>query len=587
MPENYSPPSFVQNRYRLVEWVGRGSMGVVYRAQDEVLGREVAIKFLLPEKIVGEEMKARFACEGRALARLSHPNIMAIYDIGQDETGVPWHYLILEYVSGKNLSQQIQASGGKLSVADSLNVISAVLKALVYAHAQGMIHRDIKPENIMLTPGGVVKVSDFGLALHGGEVRLTKEGGMVGTLLYMAPELLLGEGADHRADLFAVGAVFFEALTGHPPFRGDNVVTIISQILHTPVPSLREHNKNVPEELERIIVRLLAKTPDERYSSAEEVLAALGLITTGLITTLRNISEESIERRENLQQPEEPEGVLNQAVLLYAATEEAAEAVESERRRLAGMLQKSVAEPLNLLLSQAGIYEKTLSNPTARMAVSVLTTLARQVLQQTRDLESNLHPVVLDTLGLEPALEMLANQGTRNYGLQIRLELERMRERIPVSIELILFRSAQDLLERATRRAQATLVTIQLARRGEKLTFEWWENTNRDESEEHLHAIRRRIEQLGGQLQIESVCEGFKVIIRFKLDAPIQLTAREKEVILRLVEGYSNKDIARTLVISPRTVNFHLDNIYTKLGIRSRTEAAIYALRQGWARRKL
>ncbi len=577
----------IQNRYRLVEWLGRGNMGVVYRAQDEVLGREVAIKFLLPDKIVGE-IKTRFIREGRTLARLSHPNIMAIYDVGQDETeDIPWHYLILEYVSGKNLHQQIQAREGKLSVADALHVISSVLKALVYAHAQGMIHRDIKPENILLTPGRQVKVSDFGLALHGADVRLTREGEMVGTPLYMAPELLLGEEADHRADLFAVGAIFYEALTGYPPFRGDNFVTIISQILHTPVPPLRASNQNVPEELEKIIVRLLAKTPDARYSSAEEVLVAL-----------ENISEKPIERREDLQHgstlphggtlPQLEETTVNQAVLSYAATEEAAEAVEAERRRLAGLLQKSVVEPLNLLLSQAGIYEQTLSsNPTARMAVSVLTTLARQVLQQTRDLESNLHPVVLDTLGLEPALEMLANQATRNYGLQIRLELERMRERIPASLELILFRAAQDLLERVTRRARATLVTIQLARRGDTLTFEWWENTSREEAEERAQAIYRRIEQLGGQVQIESVREGFKVIIRFKLTPPIELTEREKDVIMRLVEGYSNKDIARSLVISPRTVNFHLDNIYNKLGIRSRTEAAIYALRQGWARRKL
>jgi len=166
MLENPNPPSFLQNRYRLVEWLGRGGMGVVYRARDETLGRDVAIKFLLPEKLVNEEMKSRFAREARAIARLSHPNIITIYDVGEDTArDTSWHYLVLEYVPGTNIKLRMQHRGGALPLAEALEMIRAVLNALAYAHAQGVIHRDLKPENIMLTPEGQVKVSDFGSPL--------------------------------------------------------------------------------------------------------------------------------------------------------------------------------------------------------------------------------------------------------------------------------------------------------------------------------------------------------------------------------------------------------------------------------------
>ena len=387
--------------------------------------------------------------------------------------------------------------------------------------------------------------------------------------------------------------------------------------MHAPVPPLREHNLEIPPELELVVTHLLAKNPDERYPSAGDALNALekvmgepaddqerlpvGLSDPSASLLERIVRSSGVARRPSgetsrldeddeplLELADETETDLTQALLLYAATEDVADTVEAERRHLARLVLQQVVEPLNLLLSQARTYEQTLaSNPTARMAVSVLTTLARQVLQQTRDLETHLHPVMLDSLGLEPALEMLANQSTRAYGVQIQLEIERLRERLPAPVELALFRAAQDLTEWAARQGQTPLAIIRLACHAEELTFEWHENTVLPRSEHPLRATRRRIEQLGGQVQVNSNAqEGFKVMIHFKLNPPVQLTDREMEVIQRLVEGYSNKDIARSLVISPRTVNFHLDNIYAKLDVRTRTEAAIYAIRQGWARRK-
>jgi serine/threonine protein kinase/DNA-binding NarL/FixJ family response regulator len=623
------PPLHLQDRYRLVERLGQGSMGIVYRAHDDTLDRDVAIKFLLPERIAGGEASARFLREARVVARLSHPNIMTLYDVGRESD---WHYLVLEYIPGQDLHAAMVERGGPFPVHEALHAIRGALSALACAHAQGIVHRDVKPENIMLTPDGQVKVTDFGLALARGDVRLTQEGLIVGTVLYLAPEAVAGKPADRRTDLYAMGAVLYELLTGRPPFAGDDPLAIISQILNTPLTPPRALDASIPPEMEQVVVKLLAKDPNDRYSSAEEVLAVLPspaeAETKALVAaeeaTAERVSLSLLERivrsssTTHLEQkpiptptPDEetlltlpaapfipPIGGerggaapphLAQELLVFAALEDTAAAVEAERRRLAGLLQGSIVEPINLLLSQANAYEQTMgANPTARMAVSVLGSLARQVLQQVRDLETSLHPSILETLGLEPALEALVSQAMRVHGLQITLALERMRERLPPQIELALFRATQDVLERAIRHAHASRVTICLERRDEQLTFSLSDNgvTATGLGGGVLRAARQRVVQLGGTVETGiGPHGGFELTVRFTIEAPVELTEREMEVIQLLAEGLSNKEIARLLLISPRTVNFHLDNIYSKLGVNSRTEAAIYALRYGWVRR--
>ena len=268
----------------------------------------------------------------------------------------------------------------------------------------------------------------------------------------------------------------------------------------------------------------------------------------------------------------------------YAAFEDTTAAVEAERRRLAELLQSSVIQPLSLLLSQASVYEQTVgANPMARMAISVLVSLARQVLQQARDLEANLHPTVLEALGLEPALETLAGQTTRAHGLQVTLTLERLPERLPRRIELALFRVAQEVLDRAIRHAHASQVTIRLGCRDEQLVFNLSDNGIAAIGEETLRAACQRVEQVGGTVKAGTgPYGGLDLAISFAVETPVQLTPRETEVIQLLAEGLSNKEIAQLLRISPRTVNFHLNNIYSKLGVTSRIEAVVYALRQGW-----
>jgi DNA-binding CsgD family transcriptional regulator len=251
---------------------------------------------------------------------------------------------------------------------------------------------------------------------------------------------------------------------------------------------------------------------------------------------------------------------------------------------MAGLLKNEVIEPLNLLLSQASTYEKTLgANQMAHMAVSVLSTLARQVLQQVRDLDENLQPLALETMGLEPALENLANQIRRTRGLQIQLELMRLPDRLAARMELALFRLCQDYLD-AIQTIGASRVHVRLKRQEEVADFELTNNARAILDDHYLTGARDWLEQLGGTWHAET--ETNHISIRFRLAEPIDLTPREIDVIRLVAEGLSNKEIGQLLAISPRTVNFHLDNLFAKLGVRSRTEAAILALRQGWIERR-
>src|SRR5678815_1335410 len=177
-----SPPPIVRDRYQLAAWLGEGGMGVVYRARDLMLDRDVAVKFLSVKHFSGAEAAARFLREARMVARLSHPNIMSIFDVGEDQG---WQYIVFEYIPGHDLHTLMTSRTEPWSAMEALQAFRAALEALAYAHGQGIIHRDIKPENIMLTPQGQVKVTDFGLAFAREEIRLTQGEGMLGTVLYM------------------------------------------------------------------------------------------------------------------------------------------------------------------------------------------------------------------------------------------------------------------------------------------------------------------------------------------------------------------------------------------------------------------
>lgn len=241
-------------------------MGVVYRAYDTLLDRPVAIK-TLSSQALGREGLKRLLREAQAAAKLTHPNIVATYDVIEEgETRL----IVMEYIEGRTLRELIP-----LPWADAVAIAEQLCNALEYAHAKGVVHRDIKPENIVITPDGIAKIMDFGLARSEGRSRMTQTGMIVGTVSYMAPEQALSGRTDSRSDLYSLGAVLYEALTGKAPFEADDPIAVISMHVNVPAVSPRFHKPEIPPVLDSAILRLLAKDPAERYGSAAEVATVL------------------------------------------------------------------------------------------------------------------------------------------------------------------------------------------------------------------------------------------------------------------------------------------------------------------------
>lgn len=256
--------------YRVVEKIGEGGMGAVFRAIDVMLERDVALKFLRPELAREPELVDRFRAEAVVLARLSHQFIASVY--GLHRHGSDW-FMAMEYVKGESLEARLRRVA-RFPPDVAMDITSMVLQALEYAHQHGVIHRDIKPANIILTPTGLVKVMDFGIAKVLGGQRLTRAGSIVGTIGYMSPEQIRGEDVDRRADLYSVGIVLYEMLSGRVPFHGDTDWALMQAQIQSPPPPLRQM-VNVPDVLEGAVLRALEKTPDRRYQSATEFQRSL------------------------------------------------------------------------------------------------------------------------------------------------------------------------------------------------------------------------------------------------------------------------------------------------------------------------
>jgi eukaryotic-like serine/threonine-protein kinase len=260
-------------RYEIVSELGRGAMGVVYKATDPILGRSVAIKTInmALERDGIENYEARFYQEARAAGGLSHPNIVTIYDVGK--TG-DIAYMAMEFVEGVEL-RALLADGRPLAVAQALSIAAQVAEGLAYAHERGIVHRDIKPPNIMVTPGGSVKIADFGIARMRASEALTQTGMMLGSPKYMSPEHVLGKRADRRGDIFSLGIILYEMLTGSAPFGGENVTALMYQIVNLTPPAPSVRNPEVPELLDYVVAKMLAKSLDERYQTAAELASDL------------------------------------------------------------------------------------------------------------------------------------------------------------------------------------------------------------------------------------------------------------------------------------------------------------------------
>jgi|GEM_PF-948215 len=256
--------------YQIEDLLGKGGMGAVFRARDTRLDRMVALKILTASDLPAEEIKERFLREARAGAQLNHPNIVTIYEVGEDQGQ---SFIAMEYVRGRTLRKLL--GDEPPSPLEAIDIVVSTSRALEAAHQQGIIHRDIKTDNIMVADDGEVKVMDFGLAKMVDASILTKEGEIMGTVAYMSPQQATGEPIDHRSDIFSLGVVFYELLTGQRPFSGDQEIAIVFSLLNEEPMGIRELNQEVPRELEQIVFKALQKEPQDRYDDIGQMIADL------------------------------------------------------------------------------------------------------------------------------------------------------------------------------------------------------------------------------------------------------------------------------------------------------------------------
>ncbi len=261
----------VISHYRLEEHLGKGGMGTVYKAVDLRLDRPVAIKLISPSGAVDAAQKARFEREARAASAVEHVNVGTIYEFDATEEGEL--FIVSAYVAGQSLRTRLEA--GPLGVVEAVRIATQIAQGLAAAHGAGILHRDIKPANVMLTPEGIVKIVDFGLAKLPQDAESSTPGTAVGTIAYMSPEQVRGDALDHRTDIWSWGVTMYEALAGQRPFRGDSHPALSSAILNQEPPPLGECRPDVPLELERVVMRALGKRPEERQQNAEEVAREL------------------------------------------------------------------------------------------------------------------------------------------------------------------------------------------------------------------------------------------------------------------------------------------------------------------------
>jgi serine/threonine-protein kinase len=264
------------SHYKVVQHVGEGGMGAVYKGQDLVLDRPVAIKIINPSNRDQLAANERFIREAKAISQIDHPNVVTLIEVVQE---APYNYLVMQYVTGETLRHSLHKK--PFTIQECVRIVCEVASGLEAAHKHRIIHRDIKPENIMITPSGLCKILDFGVAQLVDRSTLTRKGRIVGTLPYMAPEQIRAEKVDVRTDVYALGVLLFELLSGSPPFTSRQEAALLYEILNREPPDLRSLRHEVPEELARIARKALAKNPTQRYQDVTQLLHDLEIIESG------------------------------------------------------------------------------------------------------------------------------------------------------------------------------------------------------------------------------------------------------------------------------------------------------------------
>ena len=265
----------INDRYEIIRSIGEGGMANVYLGYDTILDRNVAIKVLRGDLSNDEKFVRRFQREALSASSLAHQNIVEMYDVGEDD-GV--YYIVMEYVDGKTLKQLLKKRG-TLTLSEAIDIMSQLTDGMAHAHDSYIIHRDLKPQNIMIKDDGQIKITDFGIAMALNSTQLTQTNSVMGSVHYLPPEQASGKGCTIKSDIYSMGIIFYELLSGSLPFRGDNAVEIALKHMREPLPSLRESNNAIPQSIENIIRKSTAKNPKNRYDSArsmhEDLLTAL------------------------------------------------------------------------------------------------------------------------------------------------------------------------------------------------------------------------------------------------------------------------------------------------------------------------
>ena len=257
----------INDRYQIIKTIGEGGMANVYLAQDTILNRQVAVKILRGDLADDEKFVRRFQREALSASKLNHPNIVEVYDVGEDNGQ---YYIVMEYVNGKTLKSLVKKRGA-LTLPEVIDIMTQLLSAVMCAHDSYIIHRDIKPQNVMILEDGKVKIMDFGIAMALNSNELTQTNSVMGSVHYLPPEQANGSGSTIKSDIYSLGILMYELLTGKVPFKGDNAVEIAIKQMKEPIPSVCKQNPDIPQSIENIILRACAKNPKNRYDSVKEM----------------------------------------------------------------------------------------------------------------------------------------------------------------------------------------------------------------------------------------------------------------------------------------------------------------------------
>ena len=389
--------NMIANRYEVFKHIGQGGMADVFLAMDTILNREVAIKILRSELCADPVSVVRFEREAQAATTLSHPNIVEIYDVGEYKGH---RYIVMEYVPGRTLKQVIR-SRGSLEPDEAIDIEKQLVSAVSEAHHKGIIHRDIKPQNIIVKSDGSIKILDFGIAIAKGNIQVTQANNVMGSVHYLAPELAKGKPASVQSDIYALGIVLFEMLSGDVPFKADSAVQVALMQMRNEMPSIRTINPSIPQSIENIITRATAKDPSKRYSSCVDMLDDLRtcfrrdrINERKLVLTPRQADREQGYNEENVDSSKDK--VVKPAVA---------------KKKNNNILLKVVVAILVLLASVGGVYgviQSGIFDP--KKDIAVVPDLLGRSITEAKDLciEANL---VLDTSNITYTLTDTTSKG--------------------------------------------------------------------------------------------------------------------------------------------------------------------------------